>query len=110
MNLKVHTNNNIKVISVEGDLNANTSGDLETKLIQLIMGGNIKLLVNLDALNYISSAGLRVFLVANKLIKKKNGSLRLCHLNSTVKEVFHISGFHMIFEIFDTESKALKDI
>jgi anti-sigma B factor antagonist len=109
MNIKVHSNNIIKVISIEGDLNANTSGEVETKLNQLIMGGNIKLLVNLDLLNYISSAGLRVFLVANKLIKKKNGLLRLCNLNSTVKEVFQISGFHLIFEIFETEEEALKD-
>lgn len=109
MNIKVYNSDNIKVISIEGDLNANTSAEVETKLNQLIMGGNIKLIVNLDQLNYISSAGLRIFLVANKLIKKKNGVLRLSNLNSTVKEVFQISGFHMIFEIFATEEEALKD-
>jgi len=90
-------------------MNANTAGKAEERLNQLIMGGNAKLVVNLDKLNYISSAGLRVFLVSNKLIKKNNGSLRLCNLNDTVKEVFEISGFHMIFEIFESEDAALVD-
>ncbi|MDH3651321.1 MAG: STAS domain-containing protein, partial [Saprospiraceae bacterium] len=92
-----------------GDLNANTCGDAETRLNQLILGGNTKLIVNLDNLNYISSAGLRVFLITNKLIKKNEGALRLCCLNDTVKEVFEISGFQMIFDIFRSEEEALEN-
>ncbi len=88
-------------------MNANTSGQAETRIDQLIMGGNKKLIINLDDLNYISSAGLRVLLSANKLMKNKEGEIRLCGLNDTVKEVFEISGFHMIFPIFQSESEAL---
>lgn len=108
MKIDVHDSNAIKVLNIEGDLNANTSGEAETRLNKLIMGGNQKLVVNLESLNYISSAGLRVFLSANKLIKKKDGKLRLCGLNKTVKEVFEISGFNMIFEIFDNETQAVE--
>ena len=109
MEMTTHSTNKIKVLCLNGDLNANTSAEVETRLNQLIMGGNNKLVVNLDELNYISSAGLRVFLMANKLIKKKDGSLRLCCLNNTVKEVFEISGFHLIFSIFNSEEEALLD-
>ena len=109
MKIDIHSSNNIKVVSIEGDMNANTSDLAENKLHQLIMGGNKKLVVNLDKLNYISSAGLRVLLSANKLIKKQEGSIRLCGLNHTVKEVFHISGFHLIFPVFENEEEALKN-
>ena len=109
MNTSNHSVGNIKVLSLEGDLNATHSRDVETRINQMIMGGNKKLVVNLDKLNYISSAGLRVFLSANKLMKKKEGELRLRCLNNTVKEVFEISGFHMIFPIFQTEEEALSD-
>ena len=109
MNIQIHSSKKIKIITITGDMNANTSPVADTKLQQLIMGGNQKLIANLEGLNYISSAGLRVFLSANKLIKKKQGSLRLCGLNNTVKEVFEISGFHMIFDIFETEGQALED-
>ena len=109
MEISHHSVGNIKVLALEGDLNAANSREVETRLNQMIMGGNKKLVVNLDKLNYISSAGLRVFLSANKLMKKKEGKLVLCGLNNTVKEVFEISGFHMIFAIFSTEEEALSD-
>ena len=109
MKMSTHVTDTIKILSIEGDLNANTCGDAETRLNQLILGGNTKLIVNLDNLNYISSAGLRVFLITNKLIKKNEGALRLCCLNDTVKEVFEISGFQMIFDIFRSEEEALEN-
>ena len=108
MNIEVHSSNNIKVLSLQGNMNANTAELAEVKLHQLIMGGNQKLIVDLSKLNYISSAGLRVFLSANKMIKKKGGDIRICGLNNTVKEVFDISGFHMIFSIYDDEEAALE--
>jgi len=89
-------------------MNANTSNEVYVKLEDLIMGGNKKLIINLEKLNYISSAGLRVLLSANKLIKKKEGALHICGLNNAAKEVFHISGFNMIFKTFDSESEALE--
>ena len=107
MELSTHSSNKVKVLLVQGDMNANTSGQVLEKLKDLIMGGNKKLVINLENLNYISSAGLRVLLSANKLIKKKEGSLHICGLNNTAKEVFEISGFNMIFKTFDSEKEAL---
>ena len=107
MEITTYTREGIKVISLKGDMNAVTSGQAETRIDQLIMGGNKKLVINLDDLKYISSAGLRVLLSANKLMKKKEGEIRLCGLNDTVKEVFEISGFQMIFSIFQSEKEAL---
>ena len=53
MTLSTHCINNIKVLSIIGDLNSVTAGEAEIKLTQLIMGGNKKMVVNLDQLNYI---------------------------------------------------------
>lgn len=108
MKIEVHESNTVKVLSLEGALNSKTAKETENRLNQLIMGGNNRLVVNLNDVHYIASAGLRVFLMANKLIKKKNGSLNLCCLNNTVSEVFEISGFNMIFNIFDSEKEAIE--
>ena len=105
--MEVHDSNTVKVLSLEGVLDSQTAAETETRLNKLIMGGNNKLVVNLDEVHYISSAGLRVFLMANKLIKKQNGALSICCLNNTVKEVFEISGFNMIFKIFDSVEEAI---
>jgi anti-sigma B factor antagonist len=109
MEMTTHSSSKIKVLSIEGEMNANTSGAVDERLHKLIMGGNNKLVIDLSGLNYISSAGLRIFLKANKLIKKKQGEIRICGLNETVKEVFEISGFQMILAIFENQAKALAD-
>ena len=108
MKIEVNESSAIKILHLEGALNSETARETETRLNQLIMGGNNKLVVNLNEVNYISSAGLRIFLMANKLIKKQNGALRLCCLNNTVNEVFEISGFNMIFKIFKSEEEAIE--
>lgn len=107
MIVSTESKNNIKILYLKGELNTNTSSEAETRMNHMIMGGNKKIIVNLKDLSYISSAGLRIFLIANKLTTKKDGALRICCLNETVKEVFEISGFHMIFELFNTEEEAL---
>ncbi len=107
LQLEINDYSNIKELALKGALNSATSKEAEEKLKQLILGGNKVLLVNLSELEYISSAGLRILLVANKLIKKHEGSLRIHSLQKIVREVFEISGFDMIFEIYEDRNTAL---
>ncbi len=101
MEIKVSSLEKIKIIHILGELNSVTSVEAEQKIIQFIVGGNQNLLIDFSNLQYISSAGLRIFLVANKLIKKNGtGSISFCNLTGTVKEVFEISGFQKIFRCF----------
>ena len=55
-------------------------------------------MLDLGRLDYISSAGLRVVLIAAKRLKSVGGALVLCTLNPSVREVFEISGFASILE------------
>ena len=64
--------------------------------------------MNLEKLNYISSAGLRVLLAAAKKLRTTGGELRICSLSELVAEVFDISGFDMILPISATETDALE--
>ena len=107
MKMTTHSSNDIRIVNIEGEMNAFTSDNIEERLNQLIMGGNLKLVINLEKLKYISSAGLRVLLTTNKTMKKLGGSLSLCSLNDTVLEVFEISGFHLIFPIYKSEEEAV---
>jgi anti-anti-sigma factor len=59
-------------------------------------------------MNYISSSGLRVFLVAQKKVLSLNGKLILCNMQPTIQEIFRISGFSNLFRIFDTLEEALE--
>jgi len=59
-------------------------------------------------LDYISSAGLRVLLVTAKRLGGSGGSLHICGLNETVDEVFEISGFSVILNVFGTADEAMQ--
>jgi len=108
MQISVKTTNEVKVLAFEGRLDTQTSPDAQQQLIQLIEAGSTKILVNLEKLDYISSAGLRVLLLVAKKLKANAGELRICSLNAVVKEVFDISGFNMILSVSAKESEALE--
>lgn len=108
MQITVKTTNEVKVLAFEGRLDTGTSPDVQQQLTRLIEEGETKILVNLEKVDYISSAGLRVLLVVAKQLKTTDGELRICSLNEVVKEVFDISGFDMILPISASESEALE--
>lgn len=58
---------------------------------------------------FISSAGLRVLLMAAKQLKG-SGELRICSLNEVVQDVFDVSGFNMILTVRETEREALESL
>lgn len=107
MQITVNDENGIKVIVFEGNLETNTVPDAEKEINTLIENGAEKIITNFEKLGYISSAGLRLLLKTGAQLSSKGGSLRICNLNVTVKEVFDMSGFSMIFNIFETESDAM---
>ncbi len=109
MEIQTRDTNGIKVIDLIGKLDTNTAPDAEKHLSELIKEGVKKILVNLEKLDYISSAGLRVLLSTTKQLQKTGGMMRICNLNEVVKEIFDISGFSSIFNVFVTESEALND-
>ena len=107
----VHTlHEDIMQISLEGHLDAATSVEADDDFTLLIQSGQIKLLVDLSELTYISSAGLRVLLVAAKQLQQQAGKIVLCSMTPGVKEVFEISGFSSIFKILPTVDDALEFI
>jgi anti-sigma B factor antagonist len=63
--------------------------------------------VSLDKVDFVSSAGLRILLATGKRLSGTGGSLRVCGLNETVNEVFEISGFSTILNVFAAETDAL---
>ena len=107
MQITVNDKNDITVIAFTGNLDTNTAPDAEKDINALIEKGAKNILINFENLGYISSAGLRLLLRTGKQLKSREGNLRICSMNITVKEVFDMSGFSMIFNIFETESEAM---
>ena len=84
-------------IALSGRLDTTTAPKLETELKQNISGVE-ELVLDLAALEYLSSAGLRVLLSAQKVMNRQ-GSMVIKHVNKTVMEIFEITGFVDILTI-----------
>jgi len=95
------------VVMVAGSLDTKTAPEAEATINEVVAAGHTKLVIDFEKLDYISSSGLRVLLATMKKLKKQKGTMRLCGMNPTVKEVFVISGFSGIFSIHDTRAEAV---
>lgn len=103
-------NGDVLILRLVGKLDASTSKDLETKMLAVIAERNLKLVIDLSRLDYISSAGLRVFLVAAKRMEGGEGKMVLCALTEAVKHVFDIAGFSTFLVLEASSEDAIKNI
>jgi len=110
MEIATRTQNDVTIVVFHGSLDSKTSPQAQQALDGILADGGRKLLIDFTALDYVSSAGLRVLLATVKRLGGVGGALRLFGLNETVREVFDISGFSTIFAVFATEADALRDI
>lgn len=96
------------IIGIRGRLDTTNYAQLEKRVMELIDGGQHNLLVDCREMDYVSSSGLRILLMALKKITALKGNFLLCGLQDNIREIFEISGFTSIFKIFPDTDEALK--
>lgn len=97
MTIETKRNEESLVITVEGRLDTNTAPQLEAELRKNIDGVS-ELVIDMEQLTYISSAGLRVLLSAQKVMNKQ-GSMKIIHASEEIMEIFDVTGFVDILTI-----------
>jgi anti-anti-sigma factor len=108
MELRIEQTGETRVIVLTGRLDGTTSQTVETAILELVGAGAVRIVFDFNALEYISSAGLRVMLLAAKKMRAAAGKVALFGLNANVREVFEMSGFHTIFTLLDSREAALE--
>ena len=108
MNIKKEKIENFTVLKIKGRIDTVHSSVLESEVSEQLDNGEKNLIFNCSEVDYISSSGLRVFLVAQKKAISINGKLYLCNLQPAIQEIFRISGFSNLFKIFDTQEEIFK--
>ena len=92
------TNEGAKLtLALEGRLDTTTAPQLEAE-VKSALGGVTELVLDFSQLEYLSSAGLRVLLAAQKVMNKQ-GKMVIHHVNETILEVFEVTGFVDILTI-----------
>ena len=107
MEIKQEKKGEVSVLNISGRLDATTAMELESSLVPLIEKDGKKIILDLEGLEYISSAGLRIMLLGMKMIKKISGKMVICEMRDHIREIFEIAGFLPIFTIVATQEDAL---
>jgi anti-anti-sigma factor len=105
-----------------GKLDTTNAKTFEEKFLTQIESGNRRFIIDLAQLEYIGSAGLRVFAVASKRLNGVNGKIVLCGFQKTVpyhtlnrrtdpvREVFDIAGFSSLFSTYGSHDDAIRGL
>ncbi len=96
------------VIDIAGDLDAHTSVQLERAIQDLIDKKQHNLIINFSKLNYISSAGLGVFMAFIDDVRSKGGDIKFSNMPDKIFQVFDLLGFPMLYEIYTDEKEAVE--
>jgi len=100
----------ITCFQIEGRLDAESAPEAETLMKGVLKQGSLRLLFDMSKMDYISSAGLRVILIAVKEMRNKKGKVVLCGLTPYVKEIFDVSNFSSIIPITDSVETGLQQM
>ena len=95
-------------LSIVGRLDADSSPEAEKVVKEALAGETKRVLFDLSALEYLSSAGLGVLLSAAKEMRRRDGKIVLCSLNEFVKEIFEVSGFQSLIPIADSVESGIE--
>jgi anti-anti-sigma factor len=107
MEITARHRGDILVLDMTGRLDTSTSGRAHDAIVDFANAKPKRVVLNLDKLNYVSSAGLRVILTLAKLLQSSSGEMKICHANGGVKEVLQTSGFSSLIKIVDDEKTAI---
>ena len=108
MELTEKKNDKYTLICISGRLDTMTYATLERKLNEIIEAGRNNILIDCTEMDYVSSSGLRVFLLAMKKVSLSQGKFVLCALKENIMDIFRISGFINIFEVYASREEAVK--
>ena len=98
----------LAIITLEGFVDAHTAPQFENAVQAEIDAGRNRIIINCAKLNYISSAGLGVFMTFVEEVRERGGDIKICGLIPKVKHTFEILGFQDIFEMPDEQATAVE--
>jgi anti-sigma B factor antagonist len=97
----------VTIVEAYGRIDSTTAKEFGDRLISLVQAGRSSLVVDLKNIAYISSAGFRALLIANRATAEKHGKLALCGVIGEVKRLFEIGAFTEEFLICQTQADGI---
>lgn len=109
LTITIEKETGFSIAHASGKIDATTSDDLEDALVDLLEQGEDNIILDMEDISYISSAGLRVLVVVTKQVYD-SGHFCLCNANDNVLEIIEMAGFNVFMNIYDDLSTAKEKI
>ena len=109
MQIKESENCGVVVLSVEGDIDLNSSPIMRDKFNELAQKETSKILLNFSSVNYIDSSGLATLIEMLQRLKKYQGQLRLANVSEKIRSLFEVTKLDKLFKMYASEDDAIKD-
>lgn len=98
---------NVTLVEVSGRVDSMNASELGEALMREIDGGSVQLVLDLSAVTYMSSAGLRELMAAYRKVRPMEGDVRIAQPSERVLDVLELSGLDTIFQIYPTRTDAV---
>jgi anti-sigma B factor antagonist len=104
--MDVHSEEGLTVVTLPERIDTHNATAVQARFDELLADGTRTMIADLDQTEYISSAGLRVFLYVLKFLEKNGGRIALCGMKPFVADVFDIAGFSQLFIVAGSRDEA----
>ncbi|MCG3198042.1 MAG: STAS domain-containing protein [Candidatus Omnitrophica bacterium] len=98
----------VQKVRISGYLDSSTFPQLQELLDSLLRQGNHFYLLDLENLDYISSAGLGVLMGILREVREKEGDLKIVNMSEKIERVFYLLGFSRLMKVYSSEEEALQ--
>ena len=106
LGLQVEERGDVAVLAVSGEVDVATVPRLREQLHGLVASGTPRIVVDLDAVDFLDSTGLGVLVGALKRVRANGGELALVCTSPRIRKVFEVTGLTKVFELHDTVDDA----
>lgn len=107
MEINVKSIGQVTVVEISGDIDSNTAPQAQEQILPMVQPGS-KVLLDMNGVEYMSSAGLRMLLSTYRQISRGNGDIVLVGLGEEIKDTMSVTGFLNFFTTRDTLEEGLQ--
>ena len=107
LSLETDNTQSVSVMKVKGRVDSDTAPELDDALAKLLQNNRNKIVLNLQGVDYISSAGLRAMVKAYQAAKKSGGDVRLAAVSGPIEVILRTVGMMQMLQMYPTDQEAM---
>src|SRR3972149_6597156 len=110
LKIEVEPKDEVVIVKLSGEVDVYTAPKLKSRLIDLVDQGKFKIIVDLEAVDFMDSSGLGVLVGGVKRVRSHDGSIALVCTQENILKIFRITGLVKVFPLFENQEQAVQSV